>query len=105
MRNREACQDAACKRQLPNVDIDSYVFAAREKFLLGETMAQRWFGLQRLKKAISDYVYTVKNLRSGVLKDVYVSWLNFYHGEELDSKASMSHVLTSETGMAVVCLI
>ncbi len=52
-------------------------------------------------KANSDFVFQVEDLRNGALEEVHASRLKFYSDSSLNKKAIFSHVISSETGMAV----
>lgn len=56
-------------------------------------------------KALSSYVYTIKDLRNANIEDVHGTRLKFYIDKSLDEKVTLSHVLLSETGMMVSKLL
>ena len=101
MRNRKQARATANRGILPNFDIGDYVLVARSDFFAGEKLALRWRGPRRVVKAVSNYIYTVEDLRKGKRDDVHISRLKFYRDTDLNREAIMSHVLVSETGMIV----
>ena len=71
----------------------------------GEKLAMRWRRPRRIIKALNDYVFQVEDLRNGTTKDIHGTRLKFYSDRSLDTRATMSHVLSSETGMPVARLM
>lgn len=53
---------------------------------------------------LSDYVFQAKDLQNGELNDVLGSRLNFYSDKSFNTSAIMSHLMVSQTGMAVAKL-
>lgn len=90
---------------LPKFSEGDYVLVAREDFSAGEKLALRWRGPRRVVKAVSDYVYTVEDLRNGLTEDIHGTRLKFYRDRSLDIRVVMSDVISSETGMPVARLM
>ena len=99
--NRKKAREHASRGCLPNFENGDYVLVARSDFHAGEKLCLRWRGPRRVKKALSNYVYQVEDLRNGQLDDVHASRLKLFRDSEIDEVAIMSHVLQSETGMLV----
>lgn len=74
---------------------------ARDDFSASEKLSLRWRGPLRVVRLINDYVYAVEDMRNEDIGDVHVSRLKFYHDSSLDTKAILSHLISSETGMVV----
>lgn len=98
---REKTRKTMSRGVLPKFSEGDFVLVARDDFTAGEKLSLRWRGPRRVIKALSDYVYQVEDLRNGLLENVHGSRLKFYHDASLDTKAIMSHVVASETGMPV----
>ena len=101
MRNRKQARATANRGILPNFDMDGYVPLARSDFFSGEKLALRWRGPRRMVKAVSNYTYTVEDLRNGMRDNVHISRLKFYRDPDRNREAILCHVLVSETGMIV----
>lgn len=104
-KNRQRSREAASAGTLPNFSEGDYVLVAREEFSAGEKLCLRWRGPRRVVKAQNDYVFQVEDLRNGAVEDIHGTRLKFYRDADLDTRAIMSHVLSSETGMPVARLM
>ena len=82
-----------------------WVLVARDDFTAGEKLRLRWRGPRRIKKALSDYVFQVEDIRTGDFDDIHGSRLKYYHDPSLDAEAILPHVISSETGMVVQRLL
>lgn len=76
-----------------------FVLFARDDFSVKEKQSLRWLGPRLVTKALSDYFYQVDDLRNGMLEDVHVSCLKFYHHSSLNAEAILFHALSAETSM------
>lgn len=103
--NQKQGRKAGSRGQLPNFVEDDYVLMARSDFHAGELLCHRWGWPRRVKKVLSDNVFHVKDLRNGHLDNIHASRLKLFGDGETEEVAIMSHVLQSETGMAVSCLL
>lgn len=90
---------------LPNFAEGDFVLVARSDFTAGKKISLCWRGPRRVIKALNDYIYQVEDLGNGIVKDVHSWRLKFYHDPFLNVEAIMSHVVSSENGMAVQCLL
>ena len=90
---------------LPKFAEDDFVLVAKEDLSAGEKLTLRWRGPPRVLKPVSDYVYTVEDLRNGLGYDIHGTRLKFYRDRSLDTRVVMSHVLSSETRMPVARLM
>lgn len=72
---------------------------ARKDFHVGEKLSLRWRKPRRVIKALNDYVYQEEDLRNGDITGVHICRLKFYSDSSPDTKAIISHVLSSERGM------
>lgn len=99
--NRARYRATLHRGKLPTFTEGDYVLVARDEFFAGEKLALRWRGPRRIVKAISDYVFEVEDLRTGLSEEIHGCRLKFYHDPSLNTEAVMSHVLSSETGMVV----
>lgn len=102
---RDRGRKASARGKLPNFAEGDFVLMAREDFTAGEKLSLRWRGPRRVVKALTEYVFQVEDLRTGLVEDAHGSRLRFYHDKTLDNEAIMPHVLASETGMPVQRLL
>lgn len=86
---------------LPNVDAGDYVLVPRSQRFTREKLAKRSRWARRIVKAVSDYNYSVHEFCSDAVEDYHIKRLKFYPDSNLNTEAIMSHVLLSETGVAV----
>lgn len=105
MKNRTQGRASSSSVFLPNFDVGKYVLVALIYFINGEKISLRWRGLRRIVNSVSNFIYKVEDLRKGTQDDIHIFQLKFYRDKDLNSKALMSHVLTSETGMTVSRLL
>lgn len=103
--HRAATQARTSSEKLPNFDLGDYVLVPRDDFHSCEKNVLRWRGPHCVQKAVNDCVNTVEDLRTGALKDVHIFWLKFFRDSELNQRAIMSHVISSETSMVVAHLM
>lgn len=82
-----------------NFSEGDFVLVAREDFFAGGKLCWRWRGPHRVDTPLNDYMFKVEDLTHGSFTDVHGSRLKFYSDSLLDTKAIMSHVLKSETGI------
>lgn len=82
-----------------------FVSGAREEFASAEIFLLRWRGPRCIVRAVSYFVYKVKDLRNGFTEDMHAARLKQYHELQLDAKEIMPHVLFSEIGVEVQRLI
>ena len=104
-KHRKQSREAMSKGRLPNFTEGDYVLVARSDFHAGEKLCLRWRGPRQVRKALSDYVYQVEDLRNGQLDDIHASRLKLFRDSEIDRAAIMSHVLQSERRMVVSRLL
>lgn len=104
-KERERIRDARCKGQLASSSEGDYVLVAREDFFEGEKLCLRWCGPRRVVKALREYVFRVEDLRNGKLDDVHGTRLKVYRDDDLDHKAILFQVFSSETDMSVARLL
>ncbi len=103
--NRKRGRLCASKGIPANFTEGDFVLVAREDMSAGEKLALRWRGPRRVLKALSDHVFLVEDLRNGAVEEVHACRLKFYSDPSLNTRAIMSHVLASETGMPVARLM
>lgn len=56
---------------------------------------------RRIVKAINEYVFSVENLRNGLLENIHVTRLKYYHDFFLHTETIIVQVVAHETGMPV----
>lgn len=81
-----------------------YLLREKEGFHANEKICLCFRVPRRIIKAMNDYVYHVDDLRNGLLDEIHIYPLKFYHDKSLDIDAIMFHVLKLETGLVVNCL-
>ena len=99
--HRDNSRRAASKGRLPNFTEGDFVLVAQDSYKAGEKLALRGRGPRRVIKARSEFVCQVEDLRNGALEDIHATRLKFYRDSSLNTEAIMTHVLSSESGMAV----
>lgn len=87
--------------KLSNYAQEDFVLVARDDFTAGEKLSLRCRGPRRAVKTLNDCVYQVEDLWIGRVDDVHATRLKFHHDPSLNQEAIVSHVLSSETDMAV----
>lgn len=78
---------------------------ARDDFTVGEKLSFRWCGPSRIVKAMNKYVFQKKDLRSRNNEEGYGAKSKFYSVATLYIKETLTHVISSETGMVVLRLL
>lgn len=72
----------------------------REHFFAGEKLCFRWRGPHRILKAFHGIASQVEDLRNSSIANVHGSRLKLYSDSSLEARVIMSHVVSSEIGMA-----
>lgn len=86
---RHRVQVTASGGRVPDFVLGDYVLVARADFSAGEKLALRWRGPRCLVKEVSDYIYTVEDLRNGVKTDVHVTGPKLFRDRDLYTNAVM----------------
>jgi hypothetical protein len=72
-----------------NFDIGDFVLVARRETNSGEKLTLRWRGPKRIVATLSDHVYEVQDLGSGIITPVHCTRLRYYHDPSLDITADL----------------
>lgn len=97
-------KNAGCG-DLYNFTEGDFLLVARSDFGTGENLPIRWHGPPHVFKATNDFECQVEDLRTGSIEKELATRLKLYRDGALDTAADMSHVLQSETGMALARII
>lgn len=82
-----------------------FVLAAQDDFSKVERLSIWWREPKRINRALSGYVYEVKDLQKGEPVNHRGTRLKVSHDAFLDHEAILSQVLRLETGMSVHLLL
>ncbi len=99
--NCEFARKAAKRGELPRSTEGDFILGARGELLQGEKLALRWTRARRVIKALSDFVFTLEDLRNGSTDEIHACVLRFYCDEALGTDAILPLVVFSESGMRV----
>lgn len=80
---RERARNLNSRGELSIFAEGELVLMARDDLTAGEKLSLRWRSPRRIVKALSDYVYQVYNLRTGLVEDVHGSMMKLYHDATL----------------------
>lgn len=103
--NLTRIRDAMSHGELPKFSERDFVLVARDDFTAGEKLSLRWRSPRWIVKGLRDYVFDVEDLRNKQAQNVHGARLKFYHDPFFYKEAIMSHLIASETGMQVHCLM
>ena len=98
-------REAASRGKLPNFTEGCFLLVTKDEFYFGQKLAPRWRGPRRIIKAVSDYFYTVEDLRNGIPDDVHTTCVRFYLDKSLDTEVVVPHVLHSDESMPIQRLL
>lgn len=104
-KNRERNRVYRSSGSLPKFSKGDFVLLARTKLHGNEKLCIRWRGPLRVIKPLSDYIFLAEDVRNDSREEAYICRLEYYHDADPDTEAILSHVLHSETGMPVQCLL
>lgn len=82
--NREHIRNAIARESLPNFMEADFFLITRDDALHCENLSKRCRGPRKIKKALSDYMYQVKDLRNGELITVHGARLEFHRYASLN---------------------
>jgi hypothetical protein len=86
----------------PNFDVGDFVLVARQVSHAADKLALRWLGPHRVVNVLSDWVYSVEDLRHGELQDVHATRLRYYADSSLDVDADLiDQIAHNEQGFPV----
>lgn len=97
----EPLREARSRVSFPTFSDGDFVLVARDEFTACERLSLCCCDRRLVIKPFYDYVYQVENLPHGLVKNVHISRLKFYHNPSLDKEAIMSHVILSKIGLPV----
>jgi hypothetical protein len=87
---------------VPNFDVGDFVLVARQVSHAADKLTRRCLGPQRVVKVISEWVYSVEDLRHGEVQDVDATRLRYYADEKLNVDADLiNQVAHNEQGFPV----
>lgn len=79
-----------------------FLWHVKHPILGNNSVSTHWRGCRLISVMVWDYVYQVDDLRNEDTEDTYVTGLQYYCDSNLDTKAIISHILSSEAGMPVI---
>jgi hypothetical protein len=94
--------NAQSRRLAANFDIGEFVLVAKREFAAGDKLTVRWRGPRCVVSVISEFVYAVEDLLTGVISAVHSSRLRFYSDSSLNVCADLlEQVAHNEQGYSV----
>lgn len=75
--NRNVSREATSRGKPAQFTEGDFVLVTRDEFFKGEKLALHWRGPRRVLKAVSNYFYTVEDLRIGSCSDIHARRLRF----------------------------
>jgi hypothetical protein len=88
-----------------NFAVGDYVLVAKREFQVGEKLSLRWRGPRRVVNTLSDHVFEIEDLHTGVVTPEHASRLRFYADSALDVNAELlTHIAHNNMGYDVRAL-
>jgi Chromo (CHRromatin Organisation MOdifier) domain len=85
--------------------VGDYVLVAKREFQAGEKLSLRWRGPRRVVNTLSNHVFEIEDMHTGVVTPEHASRLRFYADSALDVNAELlAHIAHNNMGYAVRAL-